>query len=382
MKAAIETIIVKERIRKEITLIPELAADIEINGLINPVTVMSLGDGRLQLLAGLRRVKAVQRLGWAEIEVNVVSPANAEAALRIEISENEQREPFSYSETMDYASLIEEIEQAKALERKAAGGKGGLKDSDDGRYLEQGKCSDAVGEKIGMSGRQYERAKYVAANAPTEIIEQLDRGERSISGTYNELKAKEKAAKMPPEPQEPTQIEAGDTLDAEEEFEEQTEPEEESPPAQEESTEKPAANTDAPKKPKTDTPKAKYTLPSDSLTEEEIMERLNISEKEKEEYRKAQEFRAMTPEQKVEELQRQLKEMRVRAVAAESDLALLRLNHGIDVDHKDSLIEYLKKQNADLIEALDAANARIAELEAQDGFELPKTSAQIFASAQ
>ncbi len=48
MKASIENIIIKERIRKEIKLISELAEDIKKNGLINPVTVMEV-DGRYQL---------------------------------------------------------------------------------------------------------------------------------------------------------------------------------------------------------------------------------------------------------------------------------------------------------------------------------------------
>ncbi|GHU51781.1 hypothetical protein AGMMS49975_06280 [Clostridia bacterium] len=41
--------------------------------------------------------------------------------LKIEFSENEQREPFTYSEKMDYARLIEEIETAKAKERMLLG---------------------------------------------------------------------------------------------------------------------------------------------------------------------------------------------------------------------------------------------------------------------
>ena len=70
---------------------------------------MPVDGGEYRLLAGLRRVKAAQSLNWLEIEVNIVSPADAEAALCIEISENEQREPFTYTEKMHYASMFEDI---------------------------------------------------------------------------------------------------------------------------------------------------------------------------------------------------------------------------------------------------------------------------------
>jgi ParB family chromosome partitioning protein len=113
--------------------ITELARDIALNGLPHPVTVLEAEGGNYRLLAELRRLKAVQSLGMTEIAVNVVSPVDAEAALRIEVSENEQREDFTYSEEMDFARLLEEIERAKALERKSIGGKDGLFEDVDGR---------------------------------------------------------------------------------------------------------------------------------------------------------------------------------------------------------------------------------------------------------
>ena len=196
MKAQISKIKVINRIRKEITKIDELAADISANGLLNAITVMSLGNGEYQLLAGLRRLKAVEMLGHSEIAVNIVSPADAEAALRIEISENEQREPFTFSEQVDYGRMLEEIEKAKALQRKSAGGKGGLsEDVFHGTHLQKGRSRDIVGSKIGLSGTQYDRAKYIAENAPSEVIDELDQGKRNIRPTYDELRAKEKAEK-------------------------------------------------------------------------------------------------------------------------------------------------------------------------------------------
>lgn len=102
-------------------------------------------------------------------------------------------------------------------------------------------------------------------------------------------------------------------------------------------------------------------LHSDGVTEEEQMKYL--SEKDKEAVRKLREFNGLPPEGKIAELQRQLREERARAATAESELAMLRDRHNIDVDHKDSIIESLKRQNAELSDALTAASMRIAELE-------------------
>lgn len=212
MRIKVENIKVAERIRKLTAGVDELAADIQKNGLINPITVMTIdsGDG-YQLLAGLRRLRAAQALGWEEIEVTVVSPKDAEAALNIEYSENVQREAFTYSEKMDYARLIAEIEKAKARERQNEGGLLGGSIAGKGRprgdSLEVGRpqgygdekrkpqSRDIVSEKVGLSAKQYERAKYIANHAPQEMIDELDRGERTIFGTYEELHASAKCPK-------------------------------------------------------------------------------------------------------------------------------------------------------------------------------------------
>ena len=186
MKAEIRKIKVAARIRKQSVKIEELAADIKKNGLLNPVTVLAVDGGEFQLIAGLRRIKAAQALGWTEIDVNVVSPADAEAALRMEISENEQREPFTFSEKMDYARLIEEIEREKARQRMSYGGKKRPHDTDS--IGPKGKSRDAIGGKIDMSGKQYDRARYIAEHAPQSVIDELDSGKRTIRGAYDDLR--------------------------------------------------------------------------------------------------------------------------------------------------------------------------------------------------
>jgi len=285
MKIDIGRIKVAARIRKQTVKIDELAADIKKNGLLNPVTVMPSGE-EYQLLAGLRRLRAAQSLGWTEIEVNAVTPKDAEAALNIEYSENVQREQFTFSEKMDYARLMEEIEQAKAKERMSAGGKGMNEGVHNGAPLPQGKRRSIIGAKIGMSGFQYDRAKYIADRVSQDVIEELDSGERTIGKTYAELRAQAKSGEPEAKPKQPAQ-----------------------PPA--------------------------VKNPSHH-------QKLNAHDEEA--VRKLHEYHALPPEGKIEELQRQLREERARAAGAESDLARLKELHHNDVYHKDSIIESLNQQ--------------------------------------
>ena len=306
MKALINSIKITDRVRKEVTKIDELAANIQTHGLLNPITVMSLEGGEFQLLAGLRRLRAVESLGQIEIAINIVAPADAEAEIRIEISENEQREPFTFSEKMDFARLLEDIEREKSLERKSLGGKGGLEqDTPHGAYVKRGETREIVAEKIGMGKTSYDRAKYIAENAPEEIIEELDKGQRSIRGTYEELKAKENSDKIETDPETAKKQLSSDKLD--------------SPPP--------------------------YHPGLLSKSDEEAAEKLKT-------------FNAMSPQDKIQELKRQLKEERVRAANAESELSRLKELHHNAVYHKDGIIQNLSVR-------LEKAEARVEELEAQ-----------------
>ena len=200
MKVKINEIKVIERIRKDLSGIDELALSISERGLISPIAVMESG-GEYQLLAGLRRLRAMESIGETEIDAKIFSAVDAEEALKIEFAENKERKEFTVDEVDKYGELLEEIQDMKAKERMSAGGKGGLINSegvDPGPPLEQGKKRDAVGEALGMSGRQYERIKYIAKNAPPEVIKQIDNGERSVRPVYDELRAKEKSSLPPP----------------------------------------------------------------------------------------------------------------------------------------------------------------------------------------
>ena len=361
MMVQIAKIKITNRVRKEIAKIAELSEDIRANGLINPITVMSLtsGEHEYQLLAGLRRLRATEMLGHNEIAVNIVTPADAEAMLRIEISENEQREPFTFSEQVDYGRMLEDIIKAKAQERMLSGKRSDDTDPVNHGAEGQGRSRDIIGSKIGMSGMQYDRAKYIAENAPPEVIEELDKGERSIRSVYDELKTKEKAAKATSvvieedeesivqedfhdDSQDDTSIPADTAVTVEADADVKPEP-------------KPAKNSD---KPKPSPPKSSTTSTSKPPSQEKINSLLSKADLEA--IQRNNEFHAMSDAEKVEELERRLKKEGKRAAIAETELARLKDVHHNAVYHKDSIIKNLQAR-------LDMAEARVAELEALHG---------------
>ncbi|MZP31219.1 ParB N-terminal domain-containing protein [Heliobacterium undosum] len=190
MKVKIDKIIIADRIRKEFGNIEELAKDIQENGLINPPVVTP----ELVLIAGERRIRACKSLGLTEVEVRVMTVSDYEHQLRLEISENENRKEFSFSEKIEWAKRLEEVEKIKLQERKAHGrtapGKSTLVEMVP--FELNGKTRDKVAKEAGFgSGKTYEKAKLIAEYGSSNIIEQLDSGDITISKAFQMIKEAE-----------------------------------------------------------------------------------------------------------------------------------------------------------------------------------------------
>ncbi|HDG8367433.1 TPA: ParB N-terminal domain-containing protein [Staphylococcus aureus] len=185
----INKVTVGKRIRKDYGDITSLADDIEDRGLINPPVVTP----DYELIAGERRLKAMKKLDYRQIEVRVMSVEDYEHQLKIEISENEERKAFTYSERMDYAKQLERIEAKKAKDRKTSKLKQNKDSVTDQGPERKGETRDIVGKASGFgSGRTYARAKYIYENADEETIKEVDEGKKSIRKAHDELRAKEK----------------------------------------------------------------------------------------------------------------------------------------------------------------------------------------------
>jgi len=176
----INQIKVTDRIRKDFGDIEDLAADIKQNGLINPIVI----NPDYQLIAGERRLRAHQFLNFKQVPVRVMEITDYEHQLRLEISENEHRKEFTFSERVEWARRLEQVEKLKAKERMGQG-KENLPDH------ESGQVRDIVAEQVGFgSGKQYDKAKFIIDNATPEIIQQLDDGVISTHRAFIETKSK------------------------------------------------------------------------------------------------------------------------------------------------------------------------------------------------
>jgi ParB family chromosome partitioning protein len=91
----------------------ELAASIQASGLLQPVVVRPVGSG-YELIAGERRWRAVQRLGWQNVPA-IVREVDDQSALTLALIENLQRDDLSPIDTaLGYQQLMGEFGIAQA----------------------------------------------------------------------------------------------------------------------------------------------------------------------------------------------------------------------------------------------------------------------------
>lgn len=187
MNLDVDKIIVKDRIRKDFGDIEELAEDIRENGLINPPVI----NRDNVLLAGERRLRACKLLGWPYIEVRQMDTRDAEHELNVEISENDVRKGFTKAERVDYMRRLFRIEQTKAKERMADGGKGVEIDAPLQR------ADEATAEQFGISASTMRREMFIADNAdllePADFAD-WDEGRLSTNKAYQRIKAAKEQA--------------------------------------------------------------------------------------------------------------------------------------------------------------------------------------------
>ena len=87
----------------------ELAESIKQLGIIQPITVRSLGNGQFEIISGERRLRAARRAGMQRLPA-FVRKADSEEMLEMALVENVQREELNPIEVaLGYQRLIEEV---------------------------------------------------------------------------------------------------------------------------------------------------------------------------------------------------------------------------------------------------------------------------------
>jgi ParB family chromosome partitioning protein len=90
------------------TALSELAESMRASGLLQPVVVRP-ADGAYELIAGERRLRAADRLGWSEIGA-IVRDVDDRTLLTLALVENLQRDQLSpIDEALGYQRLMEEF---------------------------------------------------------------------------------------------------------------------------------------------------------------------------------------------------------------------------------------------------------------------------------
>ncbi|MFK7847272.1 MAG: ParB/RepB/Spo0J family partition protein [Rhodothermales bacterium] len=98
------------RLTFEEEALDELAASIQQLGIIQPITVRSLGDGQFEIISGERRLRASRRAGLKKLPA-FVREADTEEMLEMAIVENVQREQLNPMEiSLGYQRLMEECD--------------------------------------------------------------------------------------------------------------------------------------------------------------------------------------------------------------------------------------------------------------------------------
>ena len=99
----------------------ELKSSISENGLITPISVRRLGDG-YQLIAGERRLRAVQELAYETIPAYVLDVSSDQEMLELSLIENIQRENLNpIEEALGYKRLIDECNLTQESAAKRVG---------------------------------------------------------------------------------------------------------------------------------------------------------------------------------------------------------------------------------------------------------------------
>lgn len=95
---------------------------------------------------------------------------------------NLNRRQLTTLQRINLVRLLEPYYLEQAQNRIKSG-----KKADPVEIFPQGKTRDVMGQKAGVSGKTYEKAKQVLEDATTDDIEKINKGEKSISSVYSSI---------------------------------------------------------------------------------------------------------------------------------------------------------------------------------------------------
>lgn len=170
--------------------IEELALSIREHGLIQPIVVQPLPDGRYQLIAGERRWRAAQKAGLVTVPA-IVRQVSEEQRLEIALVENVQREDINpVEQALAYRTLMErygmtqeEVAQKVGKSRTAIANTLRLLslDAEILQGVQEGKISEGHARALLMAPEEARLAMYRQAVAEGWSVRQTERAARQIA---------------------------------------------------------------------------------------------------------------------------------------------------------------------------------------------------------
>ncbi len=113
MQVRISSIVVKNRIRKDLGDIDALVESFRKYGQLTPIII----NRKNELLAGERRLEAAKRLNWQTINAIVVDKNNDLEKLEIEMEENIQRKKLTEEELSEGIYKLERLKRPNLIVR-------------------------------------------------------------------------------------------------------------------------------------------------------------------------------------------------------------------------------------------------------------------------
>ncbi|AFV77520.1 putative transcriptional regulator (plasmid) [Thermus oshimai JL-2] len=108
VRVSLEALLPSPQPRRRFEALEALAQSIREKGVLQPLLVRPLGDGRYAIVAGERRYRAAKMAGLSEVPVKVLDISEKEARL-LALVENLQREDLNaYEETLGVLELLSE----------------------------------------------------------------------------------------------------------------------------------------------------------------------------------------------------------------------------------------------------------------------------------
>lgn len=204
---SVDKVKIRERLRRDLGGLDDLKASLTERGLINPITVEANGT----LIAGERRLRAAQDLGWNRIDVRIWRPADATELLSVEAEENLCRKDLTQGEAELYAERLEELLKPEAEANKGGRGKTAGQDQTSAKFAEVSRSDRETRKKAakatGYSHTTLDKVREVRETAedetqPEEVRaeaahqhDRLMRGTAKATPAHEAVKTAKKRAK-------------------------------------------------------------------------------------------------------------------------------------------------------------------------------------------